>query len=59
VSNCKQTFSKSLNHDQTLGLYSEKGYLSIFSSMVSFESSECPLFNDDQTCFVFVVLVIL
>jgi len=48
--NCKHTFLKSLNRDLTLGLYSEKDYLSIISSKVSFESSECPFSNDDETC---------
>ena len=43
-------FFKSLNCDLSLGLDSKKGYLSIFSSKVSFESSECPLSNDDETC---------
>jgi len=33
-----------------LGFVSKKGYLSIFSSKVSFESSESLLSNDDETC---------
>jgi len=43
-------FLNHFNCDLTLGLDSKKGYLSIFSSKVSFESSECPLSNDDETC---------
>ena len=35
-----------------------KGYLSIFSSKVSFESSESPPSNGDVTCLCIVVLVI-
>jgi len=44
------TFHDHSNRDLTLGLDSRKGYVSMFSSNVSFESSEIPLFSDDETC---------